>query len=157
MKRKQLNNKEIRELNESIKAKFGLDDFFSKKDHVEFRENQEKLVIKDDQPFFSYTPQGIIPTLHIILKNNFLKTITIDMPAVKFIANGADIMRPGIVATDDFKENDIIAIVDEKNKKPLAIGQALFSSEQIKSMQSGKVIKNIHYVGDRIWTTKSAP
>ena len=157
MKRKQLSNHEIRELNESLKVKFNLTDFFSKKDRVELYENKEKLIIKDNQPVFFYAGQGLTPTLHAILKDNFLKIVTIDMPAVKFIANGADVMRPGIVDLDDFAENEIVSIVDEKNKKPLAIGQALFSSEQIKSMQSGKVIKNIHYVGDRIWTIKSNP
>ena len=157
MKRKQLSNKEIRELNELIETKFGLVEFFSKKDRVEIHENREKLVMKDNQPVFAYTPNGLIPTLHAILKNNFLKNVVIDLPAVKFIANGADVMRPGIVALDDFKENDIVAIVDEKNRKPIAIGSAIYGSDTIKATDRGKVIKNIHYVGGRIWTTQSAP
>lgn len=151
MKRKQFGNKELRELNELIKVKFGIDSFFLKNDRVELEENKEKMVLKDGEPLFVYTQQGIIPTLRFILKNNFLKTVTIDMQAVKFIASGADVMRPGIVALDDFKESDIIAIVDQNNHKPIAIGIALFSSDAIKSMDKGKMVKNVHYVGDKMW------
>ena len=152
MKRKQLNNQEIREINETIEEKFNKSDFFSKKDRIELHENKEKIIMRNNEPLFFYSSYGLIPTLKIILQNNFLKTVTIDMPAVKFIASGADTMRPGIVAVDDFKENDVVAIVDEKNHKPIAIGIALSSSDAIKSMDKGKVIKNIHHVGDHIWT-----
>ncbi len=41
--------------------------------------------------------------------------------------------------------------IDEKNRKPIAIGSAMFSSKEITSMEKGKVIKNIHFVGDSFW------
>ena len=46
----------------------------------------------------------------------------------------------------------IISVVDENHGKPLAVGIALFAGEEIRNMASGKVIKNLHYVGDKIWT-----
>jgi len=42
-------------------------------------------------------------------------------------------------------------IIDVNNKKPLAVGIALFSSSDMKIQKGGRVIKNIHYVGDEIW------
>ena len=74
------------------------------------------------------------------------------MGAVKFVINGADIMRPGITEIEDgINENDFIVIVDVNNQKSLAVGIALLNSEEMRSSTSGKVIKNIHYVGDEIW------
>ena len=73
------------------------------------------------------------------------------MPAIPFIIKGADIMRPGIKELDEFEKNEIIVIVDETHQKPLAIGISMFSRSEIKEMDKGKVIKNIHYVGDVTW------
>jgi PUA domain protein len=74
------------------------------------------------------------------------------MGAVKFIINGADIMRPGIKELDQtITKDDFVAIIDINNKKPIAIGLALYSSSKIQTMTTGKVIKNIHYVGDELW------
>ncbi len=74
------------------------------------------------------------------------------MGAVKFVTSGADIMRPGIVHIDEgITKDDAVAIVDQTHKKPLAVGIALHSSEEMQKVSSGKVVKNIHYVGDWIW------
>lgn len=74
------------------------------------------------------------------------------MGAIKFVTSGADIMRPGIVELEEgISKDEIICIIDENNKKPLAIGITLMSGEEIQQATSGKVIKNLHYVGDRLW------
>ena len=62
-----------------------------------------------------------------------------------------DVMQHGIVTYGDFKKEEIIAIIDEKNKKPLAVGKSLFSSEEMKKMDKGKCIKNLHWIGDEMW------
>ena len=54
----------------------------------------------------------------------------------------------------DFEKCCFVVIRDEKHSKPLAIGEALFSSEEISKMEKGKVILNLHYIGDKIWTFK---
>jgi len=74
------------------------------------------------------------------------------MGAIKFVVNGADIMRPGITKIQEGIEKDeAIVIVDENNQKPLAVGIALLSAEDMEKTKSGRVIKNIHYVGDELW------
>jgi len=61
-------------------------------------------------------------------------------------------MRPGIVEIEDnINQNDFIMIIDVNNKKPLAVGIALLNSEEMRSATGGKVIKNIHFVGDELW------
>jgi PUA domain protein len=152
VKRKQLGKKESREINSQIFSEFGISEFIDKKANAELID--DKFVYVDGSAKFFYIQDKIIPTLKSILQKNFLKKITVDMGAVKFVAGGADIMRPGIKNIEpEIKAGQIITIVDEKNQKPLAIGQALFSSEEMRSKDSGKVVKNLHYVGDEIWNT----
>ena len=74
------------------------------------------------------------------------------MGAVRFVINGADIMRPGITSFDEgIQKNDFVVVVDETHNKPLAVCVSLFSSEELLGVDSGKVLKNIHYVGDKLW------
>ncbi len=42
-------------------------------------------------------------------------------------------------------------IVDEKFNKAIALGLAEMDSEAMKSQTKGKVITNLHYVGDELW------
>lgn len=80
------------------------------------------------------------------------KFVTVDMGAVQFVANGADVMSPGIVEVDkDIKKGDMVWIRDEKNKQPLAIGVALLSSTGMLASEKGKAVMTLHHVGDRIW------
>ncbi|MBD3203980.1 DUF1947 domain-containing protein [Candidatus Woesearchaeota archaeon] len=147
--RRHLRNQEIRDLIEKIDNLFNVD-IIDKKDKVEIVD--DKFILCNDKAVFFYREKKLIPTLKIILKNNFLNKITVDMGAVRFVAKGADIMRPGIVDADNaIEKNEIISIVDVNNKKPLAVGKALFSGQEINKMDKGKAIENIHYVGDEIW------
>lgn len=123
----------------------------SKKDHLELR--GEKILYLNHQPAFFYYENKLVPTLHNLLKNQvLLKKIIVDMGAVKFVVSGADIMRPGIISIEsEISSGDFVVVVDVNNKKPLAVGIALFGSSEMQEMKMGKVIKNIHYVGDDVW------
>ncbi len=80
--------------------------------------------------------------------------VTVDMGAVPFVANGADIMGPGIVESDpEIKEGDLVWIRDIKNRAPLAVGIALRPAGEMVSKEPGKAIKTIHFVGDKLWKT----
>ena len=146
MKRTQLKSKEV---NKSL-DKYQVN--LSKKDQVELIEDEFKIILVNKQPFFFYYDDKVLPTLKYLQKHDCLKKITVDMGAVKFVINGADIMRPGVVEIESgIEKDDFIAVIDLNNKKPLAVGIALFNSEDMQNTKTGKVIKNIHYVGDELW------
>lgn len=109
------------------------------------------LIFENNDPIFFLKEGRLVPTLKSLVKNNILKQIVVDMGAVKFVVSGADIMRPGIKEFPDFDKGEIVSIVDINNKKPIAVGLTMFSSDDIRLMQTGKVIRNLHYVGDKIW------
>jgi len=78
--------------------------------------------------------------------------VTVDMGAVRFVTNGADVMGPGITEADDgISVGDMVWIRDEKNRVPLAVGVALRDTEGIRSKEKGKAIQMLHYVGDKLW------
>jgi len=112
----------------------------------------QKLILVDGKPLFFITDGEPFFTVQGALELKPQKRLVIvDAGAVSFIAKGADIMRPGIVSADPgIEEGDLVIIVEHTHGKPLAIGRALVSGEQMIG-DSGKVIKTIHYVGDKIW------
>lgn len=153
----------IKDLNEQLQQHH-LEIQFSKKESAQILEittlkTTTKIILINSQPsFFYYNPSTttmplLIPTLKLLQTHpNILKTITIDMGAIKYIINGADIMRPGITHIDDnIKKDEPILIIDQTHKKPLAIGISQLSSPELQTTTTGKVIKNIHYVGDELW------
>jgi PUA domain protein len=93
--------------------------------------------------------------LYPTLKNpdlDDLPSVFVDMGAIPYICNGADIMAPGIVEIrNDFEKDTLLIIRDIQHRKALAVGLARYSSDQIKNMIQGKVIVNIHHVGDKLW------
>jgi len=152
VKRRQLSKKDVKEINETLEKEFSVKELLDKKTNAEVID--DRFIKINRETMFFYLDGKVIPTLKNILKNNFLKKITVDMGAVKFVVKGADIMRPGIVEIENgIKQNETISIVDQNNKKPIAVGIALLNSEDMKNTKEGKVIKNIHYVGDEIWTS----
>ena len=78
--------------------------------------------------------------------------VTVDMGAVRFIRNGADVMSPGIVDADaSIEPDDLVVVVDERHKKPLGIGTALIAGAEMIRARKGKAVQIVHHVGDKIW------
>ena len=80
-----------------------------------------------------------------------LANVIVDMGAVKFMCNGANVMRPGIKKYTEFKKGDIVCISEESQNKFLAVGKAMMDSSELESISKGEIIKNMHYVSDRYW------
>jgi len=144
-----LRKDEKKAMNEDLKAIYDKD-LIGKKDLVTTQ--GPLLFINSQCRFFKYNDLWV-PTLRYILEHpETLASITIDMGAVKFVCSGADIMRPGITnIPDGIKVGEIVTIIECTHKKPLAIGQATMNSEDLQKATSGKVIKNLHFTGDKIW------
>ena len=153
MKKKRLRKSDIRELNEKlVRYNYQAD----KKDDVEIVDDEDlKMICVNRKPLFFYYEDRIIPTLKLLLENQAMKKVVVDMGAVKFVVSGADIMRPGIVEIDEgIEKGEPIVVVDVNNQKPLAVGIALYNSEEMNGLDSGKAVKSIHYIGDKIWDKK---
>ncbi|MBT3464790.1 DUF1947 domain-containing protein [archaeon] len=152
--RKQLKFKKAKELNNILFELYGFESYITKKDKIEIVEEEgTKTLVLNDFPSFFFHEEKLVPMLKLLYKKNFLKKITIDMGAIKFVCNGADVMRPGITNIEDgIKANDFITIIDETHGKFLSVGIALLSTDGMRSQTGGKVIKNLHFIGDKLWS-----
>ncbi|NOR84799.1 DUF1947 domain-containing protein [archaeon] len=149
MKRHHISKKEIKELI----SQYPLANL-SKKDIIEVVDFEEKIILVNGKPWFFYKDNKIYPTVKQVLEtdiNNF-SAVFVDKGAIPFVVKGADVMRPGIVTIDNaVKKNAYVVVADAEYKKALAIGISIFDSEEMKGLKTGKVIKNIHRIGDAVW------
>jgi len=78
---------------------------------------------------------------------------TVDEGAIRFLLNGADVMRPGIRRFDDWGSSGTFVVVKEEKKgRAIAIGLSTVSGSEAVVMTKGSCLKNLHHVGDRYWT-----
>lgn len=152
--RHRLKEREVKDLAADLKTRFQ-GDFFDAKAAVDTGTLEEfTVLLVNDSIDFLIHDNKVVFTLQGVGKykprTNF---VVIDMGAVGFITKGADVMAPGIIDVDEaIQKDDLVWICDEKHRKPLAIGVALMSGEEMKTKKQGKAIKTLHYVGDRLWT-----
>jgi PUA-domain protein len=144
---KQLLNEVSERLNVNVEALLG------SKVNVEIVESSVGSVyLVDDRPLFFKIEKRVLPTL---LFQEFISQapkIVVDMGAIPYVCNGADVMAPGIVRVEgEFGKGDLVLIVDEKHGKPLAVGESLHDSESVRNAKQGAVVKNVHFVSDKIW------
>ncbi len=122
---------------------------------IEIAETASKfnIYLIDKKPILMEKDEWAFPTLRgAVLRPFHGRRVVVDMGAVPYLINGADIMRPGIVSvTDDVKAGLPALAVDESHDKPLAVVIPLYDAAGILALEKGKAAKNIHYIGDELW------
>jgi len=113
----------------------------------------EVVYLLDGRPLAVEVSGKLIPSIRALMDGVAeLPRVVVDSGAVKHVVNGADVMAPGIVRVEgDFAKGDLVVVVDEKHGKPLCVGVALVDRSELASMSRGKVVENLHYVGDKLW------
>lgn len=157
--RHRLKNKDVKNIQDELQKMYN-QHFFDEKSTLETGDLQGiKIILVDDTPCFIIHEKQTVFTLRGIYKYKPReKFVVVDMGAIQFVTNGADVMAPGIVDADkNINENDQVWICEEKHHKPLAVGIALMNGEEMIKNKQGKAVKIIHYVGDTLWnlTAKS--
>ena len=140
---------------EKIYSKSFINKIFPKKPNVEIiiLDNGDELYAINKKLSLWKKGKIYIPILSLLLNDNLgLKTIVVDMGAIKFVTNGADIMRPGITKIEPtIKKGNIVRISDETHDRILAVGQAMLDADEMEKETSGKVVKNLHTIRDQVW------
>jgi len=76
----------------------------------------------------------------------------VDEGAIRFLLNGADVMRPGVRKFDDWgAAGRMVVVREEKKGRAIAVGPSVVPSSEAQGMTKGGCIKNLHHVGDRYW------
>ncbi len=151
-KRHPIRNSDIRDMVEELKPQFGkeIENLLEGRVETAELESGEDIVLLDGKPVL-IQKDGFFPFTSAADRLS-LKRITVDMGAVEPICDGADIMAPGISEVEgDVEKGEIVGIEDEENRRTIAIGETLVGRDSLKG-EEGKVVKNLHYVGDKYWS-----
>jgi PUA domain protein len=152
--RTSLREKEAKLILANFRSRFQFDEeAFSSKPRVEkIGVRDGELIFIDGQPLVLQKLGKLIPTLKFDKATQTLPKVVVDMGAVPYVCNGADIMAKGIKRIEGtFEKGRTVMVVDEKHGKHLAIGEALEDSGSIPAMSKGKAIANLHFVSDDAW------
>ena len=137
----------------SERLKVNLETILGSKANIEAVEADfGKLILVNCKPLFFIVDENVLPTLFFKEISAHAPKVVVDMGAIPYVCNGADVMAPGIVHIEgEFSKGDIVIVVDEKHGKPIAIGEILYDAENAKTVKNGAVVKNVHFVSDKIW------
>jgi len=142
----------------SEKLKINIGTLIDAKANIEVIETDYgEVFLINGKPLLFRTGEDVFPTLFFKEISALLPTVVVDMGAVPYVCNGADVMAPGIVRIEgEFSKGDIVMVVDEKYGKPLALGESLYDAESARNAKQGVLVKNLHFVSDKIWNFAKA-
>jgi PUA domain protein len=110
------------------------------------------IVINGMYTFVNYNNE-FVPFLGSHESTLLFPSIRVDQGAIKFLVNGADVMRPGVVSYDEWGDAGKIAVIREGEKdRSIAIGVTLVRSSDMQLIQKGACARNIHHIGDKYWS-----
>jgi len=135
------------------RLKMNVDALFGSKAKVEVVEVEfGQIYLIGGKPLFFKVGARVLPTLLFQDFAALAPKVVVDMGAVPYVCKGADVMAPGIVRVEgEFGKGELVLVVDEKHGKSLALGESLYDSETARSTKQGAVVKNFHFVSDKIW------
>lgn len=112
-----------------------------------------RVLLRDDVAIALVLAETVVPTVRgLLVFPAQRRFVTVDMGAVPFVYNGADVMAPGIVEADPaIRVGDYVWVRDEKNRRPLAVGRAIMDGSTMAREERGKAIETVHHVGDDLW------
>ncbi|CAJ1974430.1 unnamed protein product [Sphenostylis stenocarpa] len=137
-----------------------LDDILPKKSPliVAKCQNHLNLVLVNNVPlFFSVRDGPYMPTLRLLHQYpNIMKKLQVDRGAIRFVLAGANIMCPGLTSPGGVLDEDVgaecpVAIMAEGKQHALAIGFTKMSAKDIKAINKGIGVDNLHYLNDGLW------
>jgi len=118
--------------------------------------------------FFELEKDKVVyPTVYTLWKYpQLVPSVTTWTPVMQKIANGADLMLPGIIVQEEkgmkaycegkLQKGDSISVNLVCNLAPIAIGTAHLSSEDMyMAARRGKGVNILHFYGDQLWAAGS--
>lgn len=124
------------------------------------RPEHVQLLVLDHTPlFFNTRDGGWFPTLRILHKYpDMMLKLRADQGAIKFVLSGANIMAPGLTSPGATIHNEVdaetpVAIYAEGKENAMAVGWTKMSTEDMRNINKGIAVDNLHYLNDGLWKT----
>lgn len=110
--------------------------------------------------FYRQREGPYFPALRLIHQYpDIAPTMQVDRGAIKFVLSGANIMCPGLTSPggrvpDEIEAEQVVTIMAEDKQHALAIGLTKLSGKDMKGINKGIAVENIHYLNDGLWRAK---
>ena len=158
MKKWVLSRRDSVEMIQKAESSLGLSLNLSKSAQAQCAEPEEGVVFVTLDDFeFVESGEAFLPYLGSPVALGLFPTAMVDEGAIRFLLNGADVMRPGIRKLDDWgAAGRLVVVKEEKKGRAIAVGPSTVSGSEAAVMTKGSCIKNAHHVGDRFWNAHKA-
>uniref|UniRef100_A0A061S4R9 PUA domain protein n=1 Tax=Tetraselmis sp. GSL018 TaxID=582737 RepID=A0A061S4R9_9CHLO len=119
------------------------------------------VVMKGVPLFFCERDGPWFPTLRLLHQwPNMMPKLRVDTGAIKFVLSGANIMCPGLTSPGATIHEDVgadapVAIFGEGKEHAMAVGITKMSTKEMKEINKGIAVDNLHYLNDGLWKTLS--
>lgn len=136
-----------------------MDEIFPRKSQLTLIKCEDRISLYalHHEVLFFQNFENIYPHLKLLHKypDSFLK-IQADKGTIKPILSGANLMCPGLTSKgacypDNIEAEKMVSVMIEGKEHAIAVGLTKLSSSDIKSINKGIGIENIHYIGDNLW------
>lgn len=153
-----LSRRDSTEMVTNIESSLGLSLSLPKSAQAKCTEPEDGLVFVELDGFeFVRSVGAFFPFLGSHATLELFPAAVVDEGAIRFLLNGADVMRPGIRRMDDWGAvGKMVVVREEKKGRAIAVGTSMVSSTEAQNMAKGGCIRNLHHVGDRFWSLHKA-
>ena len=125
---------------------------------VQVRGHIHFLLVNGTATFFNHRDGPYMPALRTLYKYpGMMPQVQVDKGAIRHILRGSDVMCPGLTSAggklpeEPLEEGTAVAIHAEGKTYPLAVGILKMSTENIKTLNKGIAIGDIHHLDDGLW------
>lgn len=139
----------IEKMENSLNIRLGL----AKSSQARCEEPKEGVVFTHfDNLVFVQTGSQFIPFLGSQDALSLFPSASVDEGAIRFLLNGADVMRPGVKSYDEWgNEGTTVVVREEKKNRAIVVGVSLVPSQDMGTISKGTCLKNVHHLGDEYW------
>ena len=158
MKKWVLSRHDSAEMIQKIETALGVSLNLSKSAQAQCAEPEEGVVFVTLDGFeFLQSEGAFLPYLGSPGALALFPSAVVDEGAIRFLLNGADVMRPGMKKLDDWgPAGKLVVVKEEKKGRAIAVGPTVVSGSEAAGMTRGSCVKNSHHVGDRFWNAHKA-
>ncbi|KAK9808706.1 hypothetical protein WJX72_002295 [[Myrmecia] bisecta] len=141
-----------------------IDEILPKKEAITLAKCQEhvQVVVHNNTPlFFAQRDGPWFPSLRLLHQYpDMMSKLRADVGAIKFVLSGANIMCPGLTSPGATIHNEVdadmpVAIYAEGKEHAMAVGITKMSTAQMRELNKGIGVDNVHYLNDGLWKTPS--
>ena len=119
------------------------------------------LVAKGEPLFFQQRDGPWYPTLRLVhrrascFRDHVWRT---DSGAVRFVLAGSNVMCPGFTneegdITPELRVDEPVIICAHGKKHAMAVGQVKMANAEIREVNKGICVDNLHFLNDGLWQT----